>query len=156
MLKSCSQSEYKEFTWQTERDMIYWISWLPRANSESGERNGILKIEQWTTKKPLKFRVSSAWKRWVKRRVLRGQGKDIKTKKRVSWRNWTGYDLKQKCYKYKLTKEFDPGSGRTLAARLTHASRTSRESLLSKRVADGWVTREQPAFKRGITFGNER
>ena len=39
--------------------------------------------------------------------------------------------------KYKLTKEFDPGSGRTLAARLTHASRTSRESLLSKRVADG-------------------
>ena len=23
-------------------------------------------------------------------------------------------------------------------------------------VADGWVTREQPAFQRGITFGNER
>ena len=35
------------------------------------------------------------------------------------------------------TWEFDPGSGRTLAAGLTHASRT----LSSERVADGWVTR---------------
>ena len=36
-------------------------------------------------------------------------------------------------------KEFDPGSGRTLAARLTHASRTEmRQSLLSCiLVADG-------------------
>ena len=34
-------------------------------------------------------------------------------------------------------KEFDPGSGRTLAARLTHASRTVKESLLSGSVADG-------------------
>ena len=32
--------------------------------------------------------------------------------------------------------EFDPGSERTLAARLKHASRTVRESLLSPRVAD--------------------
>ena len=30
---------------------------------------------------------------------------------------------------YKLNKEFDPGSGRTLAARLTHASRTRDEEL---------------------------
>ncbi len=28
-------------------------------------------------------------------------------------------------------KEFDPGSGRTLAARLTHASRTDEEELAS-------------------------
>ncbi len=32
---------------------------------------------------------------------------------------------------YKLTKEFDPGSGRTLAARLTHASRTDEKKLAS-------------------------
>ena len=32
---------------------------------------------------------------------------------------------------YKLNKEFDPGSGRTLAARLTHASRTDEEELAS-------------------------
>ena len=30
---------------------------------------------------------------------------------------------------YKLNKEFDPGSGRTLAARLTHASRTDLKEL---------------------------
>ena len=35
------------------------------------------------------------------------------------------------------TWEFDPGSGRTLAAGLTHASRTPS----SEGVADGWVTR---------------
>jgi hypothetical protein len=28
-----------------------------------------------------------------------------------------------------IYKEFDPGSGRTLAARLTHASRTSEREL---------------------------
>ena len=36
-----------------------------------------------------------------------------------------------------FNKEFDPGSGRTLAARLTHASRTSGEPSGSKLVADG-------------------
>ena len=44
------------------------------------------------------------------------------TKKSVE-RDWTGF-LQRKLKRYKLTKEFDPGSGRTLAARLTHASRT--------------------------------
>ena len=39
---------------------------------------------------------------------------------------------------YKLNKEFDPGSGRTLAARLTHASRTEiAELALQFLVADG-------------------
>ena len=85
---------------------------------------------------------------------LRSQGKDWKTEKSQFER--TGQDdLKQTkvCIKYKLTKEFDPGSGRTLAARLTHASRTelNESLLLFNLVADGWVTREQPAFKRGIT-----
>ena len=63
---------------------------------------------------------------------------------------------KWKLVDIQLYKEFDPGSGRTLAARLTHASRTVTRSLLLWSVADGWVTREQPAFLRGITFGNER
>ena len=38
---------------------------------------------------------------------------------------------------YNFYKEFDPGSGRTLAARLTHASRTELRSLLFNLVADG-------------------
>ena len=33
--------------------------------------------------------------------------------------------------------EFDPGSGRTLAACFIHASRTRIDSLLSRKVADG-------------------
>ena len=33
--------------------------------------------------------------------------------------------------------EFDPGSGRTLAACFIHASRTRIGSLLSRKVADG-------------------
>ena len=46
---------------------------------------------------------------------------------------------------YNFHKEFDPGSGRTLAARLTHASRTeSRGACFSwfsgERVSNAWVT----------------
>ena len=41
-----------------------------------------------------------------------------------------------------LTQEFDPGSGRTLAACLIHASRTEAETSVSVLVANGWVTRE--------------
>ena len=58
-----------------------------------------------------------------KRRVFKKSRKRLKKRSQFK-KNWTGYDFKQKCFKYKLTKEFDPGSGRTLAARLTHASRT--------------------------------
>ena len=52
-----------------------------------------------------------------------------------------------------LTQEFDPGSGRTLAACLTHASRAGmwKSLLWYILAADGWVTREQPASNRGIT-----
>ena len=40
-----------------------------------------------------------------------------------------------------LNWEFDPGSGRTLAACLTHASRAMKFSSESGLAADGWVTR---------------
>ena len=44
-----------------------------------------------------------------------------------------------------IYKEFDPGSGRTLAARLTHASRTESRGacfswLSGERVSNAWVT----------------
>ena len=50
--------------------------------------------------------------------------------------------------------EFDPGSGRTLAARLTHASRTVFWFSDQGAVADGCVTRERPAEVWGTTGGN--
>ena len=43
---------------------------------------------------------------------------------------------------YFFNGEFDSGSGRTLAACLTHASRTMKPSLLGGLVANGWVIRE--------------
>ena len=53
--------------------------------------------------------------------------------------------------------EFDSGSERTLAAWIRHASRTrSLDSLLTGvTVADGCVTREQPALKWGIALRKE-
>src|SRR5215207_5842285 len=53
-----------------------------------------------------------------------------------------------------LDGEFDPGSGRTLAACLTHASRTRSMRLAADDlVANGCVTREEPAPVSGITDG---
>ena len=63
------------------------------------------------------------------------------------------YQLREQ-FLYNYHKEFDPGSGRTLAARLTHASRTEILASVNILVADGWVTREQPASKNGIASGN--
>ena len=53
-------------------------------------------------------------------------------------------------------REFDPGSGWTLAACITHSSRTELFPSGDNLVADGWVTREQPALHWGITAGNGR
>src|SRR6187551_1978816 len=53
-----------------------------------------------------------------------------------------------------LYGEFDPGSGRTLAARLKHASRTVNRASARESVANGCVTRGQPAPDTGITPGN--
>ena len=47
--------------------------------------------------------------------------------------------------------EFDPGSGRTLAACLTHASQGERFLRKTIKLADGLVTRRQPALMIGIT-----
>ena len=62
-------------------------------------------------------------------------------KRRKQVREWAKSKLKR------YDGEFDPGSGRTLAACLTHASRTellfrsSSEWKDKNLVADGWVTR---------------
>ena len=41
---------------------------------------------------------------------------------------------------YNFNKEFDPGSGRTLAARLTHASRTDEKEACFFQVSGGRVS----------------
>ena len=52
--------------------------------------------------------------------------------------------------------EFDPGSERTLAARLKHASRAGDGSLLPLRAADWWVTRGWRTLRTGIAPRNRR
>ena len=51
--------------------------------------------------------------------------------------------IKNRTRNYHTTWEFDPGSGWTLAACLTHASRTELwwNLVIRNLVADGWVTR---------------
>src|SRR6266508_1255447 len=49
--------------------------------------------------------------------------------------------------------EFDPGSGRTLAACLTHASRAVNRASARGSAANGCVTRGQPAPDSGIPPG---
>ena len=74
-----------------------------------------------------------------------------KVKSEQTFRNLTASAVKI------FYEEFDPGSGWTLAACITHSSRTDSGELAPRKlVADGWVTREQPAFQRGITTGNCR
>ena len=96
----------------------------------------------------------------------------INTKKRVLWKSEMTskffWELESESIRFKHPKgcldtiywEFDPGSGWTLAACLTHASRTKHSGLRFVKgnydlVADGWVMYEQPAFQRGTTVGND-
>ena len=85
--------------------------------------------------------------------------KDLK--KRIVCKLWEQKRCKEQSADWEdKNREFDPGSGLTLAACVTHASRTvfwkEKATVLErqKRVANGWVTREQPAFHKGIAAGN--
>src|SRR5215510_8598727 len=58
--------------------------------------------------------------------------------------------VRKSCSNSSIIGEFDPGSGRTLAACLTHVSRTGLEGQLFSSVADGCVTREKLVHRWGI------
>ena len=117
---------------------------------------------------------------WRKRHSVTKQVWSLKTEQRVSkhsacrmnakvwdkpWLESTGAQMRflissdskwaYRSFQY-FIGEFDPGSGRTLAACLIHASRADlkRSLLLWWLAADGWVTRRQPALKFGTTTGN--
>ena len=115
-------------------------------NKSSERRHCILKSEQyWKANKELN-------PCWFKRIIKRSQEKTIKHSNCERIVMTKIFISEQSELEIQTYEEFDPGSGRTLAARLTHASRTVFTSV--NIVADGWVTREQPAFKRGIASGN--
>ena len=113
------------------------------ARETSGAAECTLKIKQRLTRKTLKL----IWELLKKSRTVNFW----KRKRSQQWRmselsSENGWGT-ERCFD-KIFREFDPGSGRTLAACLTHASRTKldfgifRDEEWYDLVADGWVTRE--------------
>ena len=121
----------KNFKKVVDKRTKLWYS--KRAVAETTTKN----LENWTVCKTLKI-----LNKWPKVLAMNEniQNKTEKTTverfKTSQAKFWTG--------KQTLTWEFDPGSGWTLAACLTHASRTKRSEVFGRKidwVADGWVTR---------------
>ena len=132
------------------------VEHLRDGSSESESRTerkvpSTLKIKQRKKQGTLRFASEKTQQSNSGKRKFLGKVKS-RTSSEIDCSRFGGYDTN--------FREFDPGSGWTLAACLTHASRTeflrnaASVKWLLNLVADGWVTREQPAFQRGITFGN--
>ena len=118
------------------------------------ERGTAMYLENWTMKE-------TAYANKHQKRVL-NRNEKVSVYKRFFWElesESIRYNHGKPCL-YTIYWEFDPGSGWTLAACLTHASRTKHcwwrfVKIDFDLVADGWVMREQPAFQRGTTVGND-
>ena len=114
----------------------YQVPW--QINSNATLKILLRKFQRWNDRivqrtKPLKRK--NANRRFVHENlVISSKSEEMQ---RISQFNWCKNQTT-------LTWEFDPGSGWTLAACLTHASRTDFIWSLAiiKLVADGWVTRE--------------
>ena len=75
-------------------------------------------------------------KLWVSRELVNSP-ESSNYKKNEAMTNSSMKDLNDYGCLDTIYREFDPGSGRTLAACLTHASRTELSSLLLNLVANG-------------------
>ena len=127
---------YQKSCWQSSKDVIIYKSCWTTQNKKN--------FDNWTVKYPWKIlreiQRTAEWKLCVaEKKVL--QPKAVKTKVRRISQNDPGTNLNW---------EFDPGSGWTLAACLTHASRTKhlhgipsgrkRLWLSGGRVSNAWIT----------------
>ena len=105
-----------------------WVAW--RSNKNFQKRICILKTEQCEKRKGKKnwnpWSIQRAQK-WVICIVLWEVRQDYKTQTVIASDSWAMNQISKSGktdLEIQLYEEFDPGSGRTLAARLTHASRT--------------------------------
>ena len=156
--------KFQKKCWQKGNDLVLYMSVLREQTLET-KLNRISELyEPWKLNNERKGTLIRIWVRKVRTKSRfrkRNKEKDNDSQYR-EMSDWALEMILTQKRKNTIFREFDPGSGRTLAACLTHASRTKfiwnatsvKWSL--NLVADGWVTREQPAFQRGITFGNER
>ena len=131
------EEEILQKTFREPLDNQAFLIYNIQAVTETRQRSRTLKIEQ-------------NWNLW---NLERGFGNPRKTipnlqvihtgRKRLCLSDYR--DLTLCKWLNTIYKEFDPGSGRTLAARLTHASRTESRGacfswLSGERVSNAWVT----------------
>ena len=151
----------KKFEKGVDKREWKWYNIQAVAQSEARKRAArSLKIEQQTKKYKLdSIERESCWIRFVRgsrskilrKHELKGKSKQWKLQGKnelvfvlVLRAKALNYDLSgsRELFNIQWFREFDPGSGWTLAARLTHASRTVTRTSVLWSVADGWVTRE--------------
>ena len=94
----------------------------------------------------IRKKYNDPWNSFVIK-MKESQEKDFKNTSNKCVSIWNEQDNKEYLCSliYNFYKEFDPGSGRTLAARLTHASRTEMiwvylDHLSGGRVSNTWAT----------------
>ena len=130
----------KKSCWQKQRDVLKYLGCQQRQHKGPWKLNNIGKNSKLEKESKRFF-----WEVWGAR------PHDNKKESRVIQRNakrlreWVNTDIKRYLIKIGFNEEFDPGSGRTLAARLTHASRTELRGacfswLSGERVSNAWVT----------------
>ena len=90
--------------WQTEKAVIWYQSCSGRETTEKRLKN----LDNWTVKQPWKFLKSFIFKELTFKNSKKGMNSQVVILNRIKH----------------FIREFDPGSGWTLAACLTHASRT--------------------------------
>ena len=130
-------------SWQIEALLLIYKSSLRRAAVPCKLNNAKTKWTPWT--------INGLFK--ISRNRINSQRKFLSNK--CYEQIIQNFDLKRESTLDTTFWEFDPGSGRTLAACLTHASRTEWDPSGFYLVANGWVTREKPASQWGTTVGND-
>ena len=124
--------------WQTEKAMIWYQSCSGRETTEKQLKN----LDNWTVKQPWKFLKSFIFKELTFKNSKKG-----KIAKQLFWPNQTLY---QRVWSWL----------RMNAGGVLNTCKSNEEFwmrlrwILEFRVADGWVTRGQPALYRGTTAGN--
>ena len=122
--------------WQSEKDLLYWYSCRENDNesrkwrtsyevtcTDPSEARRCWNLDNWTVNKPWKIQwelfsshESGCELLWNFKEPLKTVNSDLRNEQQARCSGKIKF----------LTWEFDPGSGWTLAACLTHASRTKR------------------------------
>ena len=162
---------YWKSSWQIGKNVVWCKSCCGPDKTESNKINQKVLDKQrteWYNRKAsyTQKRITEHWQLNNKTtlKIQLNFSDDFSKNRRTFFKNSNNKDKEASAswtWIQTITWEFDPGSGWTLAACLTHASRTKLDFRFFRNdewydwVADGWVTRGQPASYRGITVRND-